>query len=134
MEAGPDLTPVVGAVQALEGRLGQLARTTEASAARLEAGLGRLNADAAENHAKVENANVGVTTLRRAMREHHEALIRASSVFAGALKMSSPISEVSLVSSLAPVVSGVRGDGPVPTVPYTVLSRPPVGGSHTFHH
>jgi len=102
VEAGPDLGPILAAVQQIEDRMGNMGRAQDSATTRLEAGLGRLNSDYADVASRIENADATIQALRRAVREHHEALVRSASVFASALNISSPVSEVSLAAALSP--------------------------------
>jgi len=132
LEAGPDLGPVLSAVQALEDRVGNLSRQHEASVSRVEAGLGRINADAAESSARLGQFDQHLQAVRRALREHHEALVRSAGVFAGALNMSSPVSEVSLQASLNPGADAKASAVTYQVPSYGAMQRPH-SAAGTYH-
>lgn len=69
LEAGPDLAPMLAAIQQLEDRVASSSRAHEAATARLEAGLGRVNGDAAENAARLARVESSLQAVRRSLRE-----------------------------------------------------------------
>lgn len=69
VEAGPDLGPILAAVQQIEDRMGNMGRAQDSATTRLEAGLGRLNSDYADVASRIENADATIQALRRAVRE-----------------------------------------------------------------
>ncbi|CAG9461915.1 unnamed protein product [Pedinophyceae sp. YPF-701] len=100
LERGPDLEPVAAALRAMEARVSGISQQSIEASRGVQEALGRMAREQAASEAVVGSIEAKLASLRRAVQEHHDALVRSSKVFAEALHISVPVSQVALAATI----------------------------------